>query len=591
MAKLLSGTTVYGTATVQSQLFVSGTTAATSTTTGALQVIGGVGIGGAFAIGGGIYDNGNQIGTSTYVLASTGAGVRWQAPGTGPQGAQGATGSQGVHGAQGATGSQGVQGAQGATGTGAQGAQGVQGFQGVQGAQGATGPSTAINATANTNATEYIVGVAAAGSNQTPTVATTYPFSFNAASGVVAISTTTATGSTTTGALVVTGGVGIGGGLYVGGIVTATSFVGAFSGSITTATNATNVTVSTTTTNASYYLVFVSSSSGSLSVVSDAGNKLTYNPSTSVLSVLGTASSISTTTGAVVIGGGLGVGGNINVGGNVSGVGSITTITSGVYSWVFDNTGNLTLPTTGIANISAGTSTIYVNTGSAIVINNTATSTSITTGAVVIGGGLGVKGNINLSGNIQGVGAITTITSGVYSWVFDNTGNLTLPTTGIANISAGTSTIYVNTSSAVVINNTSTAVSTITGALRVVGGVGIGGALYVGGTINGIVAPLTSSTASASALTPTTTYNQYNFTALAANLTINAPTGSYTDGQKILFRILDNGTSRTLTWTATYTVIGVTLPTATTISKTTYVGTIYNANNTRWDVIAVTTQA
>ena len=43
--------------------------------------------------------------------------------------------------------------------------------------------------------------------------------------------------------------------------------------------------------------------------------------------------------------------------------------------------------------------------------------------------------------------------------------------------------------------------------------------------------------------------------------------------------------------TTQYTAIGVTIPTSTTVSKMTYVGCIYNAANTRWDVIAVTTQA
>lgn len=106
------------------------------------------------------------------------------------------------------------------------------------------------------------------------------------------------------------------------------------------------------------------------------------------------------------------------------------------------------------------------------------------------------------------------------------------------------------------------------------------------------VDPRVTSAASASSLTPDiSAADIYAYTALAANLTINAPTGTPVDGNKLMFRILDNGTSRTLTWNATYTVIGVTLPTATTINKTTYVGCIYNAANTRWDVIAVTTQA
>jgi hypothetical protein len=98
--------------------------------------------------------------------------------------------------------------------------------------------------------------------------------------------------------------------------------------------------------------------------------------------------------------------------------------------------------------------------------------------------------------------------------------------------------------------------------------------------------------ASASTLTPDVSAgDQYAYTALAANLTINAPIGTPTDGDKLIFRLLDNGTARTLTWNATYTIIGVTLPTTTVINKTTYVGCIYNANNTRWDVVAVTTQA
>jgi hypothetical protein len=103
--------------------------------------------------------------------------------------------------------------------------------------------------------------------------------------------------------------------------------------------------------------------------------------------------------------------------------------------------------------------------------------------------------------------------------------------------------------------------------------------------------PRVSSTASASSVTPTiASYDIYAFTALAAALTINAPTGTPLDGDKLIFRILDNGTSQTLTWNATYTVIGVALPTVTAISKTTYVGCIYNAAATRWDVIAVSTQ-
>lgn len=106
-----------------------------------------------------------------------------------------------------------------------------------------------------------------------------------------------------------------------------------------------------------------------------------------------------------------------------------------------------------------------------------------------------------------------------------------------------------------------------------------------------MIAPNVSSAASASTVTPdVSTYDMYAYTALAANLTINAPTGSPSDGQTLLFRILDDGTSRTLTWNATYTAIGASLPTATTANKMIYVGCIYNSANTRWDVISVASQ-
>ena len=123
------------------------------------------------------------------------------------------------------------------------------------------------------------------------------------------------------------------------------------------------------------------------------------------------------------------------------------------------------------------------------------------------------------------------------------------------------------------------------------GGAGISEA-GVATLTNKRIDPRDVTAATATTLTPDVSVGDiYAYTALASALTINAPIGSPTNGEKLMFRLLDNGTGRALTWNATYTVIGVTLPTTTTASKTTYVGCIYNANNTRWDVIAVTTQA
>jgi hypothetical protein len=83
---------------------------------------------------------------------------------------------------------------------------------------------------------------------------------------------------------------------------------------------------------------------------------------------------------------------------------------------------------------------------------------------------------------------------------------------------------------------------------------------------------------------------------LAAGLTINATTGGTPlNGNRLIFRFKDNGTSRALSWTISgsnsFRAVGVTLPTATVINKVTYVGCIYNSAESFWDVVAVTTQA
>lgn len=73
---------------------------------------------------------------------------------------------------------------------------------------------------------------------------------------------------------------------------------------------------------------------------------------------------------------------------------------------------------------------------------------------------------------------------------------------------------------------------------------------------------------------------------LAVALTINLPTGTPTNGQRLIIRIEDNGTSRALTWSG-YRAVGVTLPTTTVASKILYVGVIYNSQDSTWDAIAV----
>lgn len=88
----------------------------------------------------------------------------------------------------------------------------------------------------------------------------------------------------------------------------------------------------------------------------------------------------------------------------------------------------------------------------------------------------------------------------------------------------------------------------------------------------------------------TDNYDAVLFTALAANLTLAAPTGTPTNGQPLLIRIKDNGTSRTLTFSSKFRALGVALPSATTISKTTYLFCRYNEEDSKWDVYDVRLQ-
>ena len=121
-------------------------------------------------------------------------------------------------------------------------------------------------------------------------------------------------------------------------------------------------------------------------------------------------------------------------------------------------------------------------------------------------------------------------------------------------------------------------------------------------TYNGIevltnkrITPRVITITTAANITPTgDTVDQYEITALNSAATIVAPSGTPTDGQKLILRIKDNGIAQTLAWTTTsggYRVIGNTLPITTAVSKTAYIGCIYNSAELFWDVIAIAQQA
>ena len=104
--------------------------------------------------------------------------------------------------------------------------------------------------------------------------------------------------------------------------------------------------------------------------------------------------------------------------------------------------------------------------------------------------------------------------------------------------------------------------------------------------------PRIVSVASTATLTvSSSTTDQSIITAQAEALTIAAPTGTPVEGQKLIIRIKDDGSARAITFNAIFRALGVTLPTTTVASKTTYLGLVYNSTDTKWDVLATKTEA
>lgn len=82
-------------------------------------------------------------------------------------------------------------------------------------------------------------------------------------------------------------------------------------------------------------------------------------------------------------------------------------------------------------------------------------------------------------------------------------------------------------------------------------------------------------------------------TALAANITSMTTnlSGTPTNFQKLIFRIKDNGSARTISWGASFAAMGVALPTTTVISKVLIVGFIYDSVAAVWGCVASAQEA
>jgi hypothetical protein len=318
---------------------------------------------------------------------------------------------------------------------------------------------------------------------------------------------TSSTVSTGSGALIVQGGAGIAGSLYAGGIATL--------GAINPGTGSTTTVGSQT----------LRITAGGIGVNDDSYINGALRVSGKIYSTDATAAA-STNSAAVTLIGGLGVGGGAYFGGQVfvQGAGVVTTATLANYgvSAIFGGTDTIVTSSTGIVYVY-NTSTLQsiTNRGAvttnAITVNNNTAATTTATGALIIqNGGLGVGGNAFIGGRVS-VGATLTITgitivldttesSSVSSGALQVGGglgvakNLTALSGVITSASSSTSVVASNAfaitsgglgvagsariEGAVVLSNATNGVNTNSGqALLVTGGVGVGQNLVAGKVI------------------------------------------------------------------------------------------------------------
>lgn len=101
------------------------------------------------------------------------------------------------------------------------------------------------------------------------------------------------------------------------------------------------------------------------------------------------------------------------------------------------------------------------------------------------------------------------------------------------------------------------------------------------------IVPRITTVASTATLTPNAdTQDVTAISAQAGALSVAAPTGTPTDGQSLIIRVRDNGTTRAISWNAIYTAFtGIDLRTATVVGKPLIFQFIYNSSTSNWELL------
>lgn len=480
---------LYGAKTFINDTAISSNTVSTSTSTGALVVTGGVGIGGSLWTSSTSYSSISGVGISNGVVTGTLSGT--------------ATSAQILNTTT-----------DNASTLYILGSRSNGGFAGT-----AIYVNTGISALGNTITATTFSGTATSSTNTANTNIT-----------LDTTSTIYLTGSRSNASIGSTPVYVLSGVSALGNTITATTFSG-------TASSAALVNVAASTATRYLAAVSLNTAAGSTQIFTGSGitigdNRLTVGG----LAVTSGTASTNTTTGALTVNGGVGITGQLSI--NTMALGSTgvaftpsivfagsagTVITMSVLSdttlaWegssgqLFSIDNNLSTGEIFSVSDISGLPLISASAGQTVTLNefggftqvgNGLASTSTSTGALRVIGGIGITGNAYVGGVIN-ANAGTNSTSTTTGAVIINggigvTGNAYVG--GVINANAGTNSTS-NTSGAVVINgglgitgnaniggtfnanNGTNSTSTTTGSLVVNGGIGATGNIYVGGAIN-----------------------------------------------------------------------------------------------------------